>query len=66
MATLCNKLNYKKVALEDLFKDSANIYDLKDEKINDVVFKALEGVEKHYRGIIVSGYPFNLEQSIFI
>ncbi len=54
---LCNKLNYKKILVDDLFKESKDVQSIKDSKLNETVLKAIDTTEKHYRGIIISGYP---------
>lgn len=59
-------LNYKKIAVEDLFKNEKDILAVDNDKMNSAVSEALKGAEEHYRGYIVSGYPNNYNQAVFI
>ena len=39
---------------------------LEDEVVNKTIFSALVKTEKHFRGIIISGYPNNFNQGLFL
>lgn len=62
---LANIFNYKLIFAEDVMKEHIELSSLKDinwlddDLVNKCMFNALVKTEKHFRGIIISGYPNN-------
>lgn len=62
---ICNKLNFKLIELSDIYGNKD--YHLEnDAKINEKVLGELKASQSVYKGIIVSGYPNNIQQVDFI
>lgn len=59
-------MNFKKISIEDVFQDGEDINTISNEEVNKYMLEEIEKAEKHYRGYIISGYPNNFNQSIFI
>ncbi|EGR31030.1 hypothetical protein IMG5_119030 [Ichthyophthirius multifiliis] len=58
---VCNSLYYEQIKL----KDDHLLKQTKSEIVNQQVKQQLQKVGSHFRGVIVNGYPFNFETSIF-
>lgn len=62
---MSNKLNFKLIELSDIY--GGKDYHLEGEaKLNEKVLSQLKASETIYKGIIVSGYPNNIQQVDFI
>lgn len=70
--SLANSFNYKVINMEEVLADKIKATRLRDcgwlsdEEISTSVYEALKKTEKHHRGVILSGYPSNLQQALFL
>ncbi|CAD8096671.1 unnamed protein product [Paramecium primaurelia] len=62
VVSLANLFNYKVITIEDHFKS----HWVNDDQVNEYIHAELKKTEKHFRGVIISGYPNNIKQAYYL
>ena len=60
--SLANLFNYKIITIEDHFKS----HWINDDEVNEYIYSELKRTERHFRGVIISGYPNNIKQAYYL
>jgi adenylate kinase len=60
--SLANLFNYKIITIEDHFKS----HWMNDDEVNEYIYSELKRTERHFRGVIISGYPNNIKQAYYL